>query len=112
MMAKTPTTKERLERLEIAVAHLYELVKDKSAPAPPILMAEAGEGAIQLSWEPVKDADIYRVYRQGVSLTSVRSTYYTDSDLDVGMPVLYWVTAVDESGNESRPSNVSGGIPV
>jgi hypothetical protein len=87
--------------------------------APGGLVASPGfdgeRAAIDLSWEPGMEAGIagYRVYRReagavewrrlGSELVAVPA--YRDVTVEAGRRYGYRVTAVDEAGNESGPSN-------
>lgn len=86
--------------------------------APSDLTADAGDGAVELTWDDVDDADSYSVYRatsstEGVSgsalETGVSQTTYTDDDAENGTTYYYRVTAVaDEEGD---PSDEVEGTP-
>ena len=89
--------------------------EDDNAPHDPIgLVADAGDGRVDLSWDPVSAADLvgYRVYRateEGgpwtlLNLTPQTGTTYADTGLDNGTEYFYRVTAVDDDANESDPS--------
>ncbi|WP_047249282.1 fibronectin type III domain-containing protein [Chromobacterium subtsugae] len=79
-------------------------------PAPGNLRTtEIGEDFIALAWEasPVTDSPIaqYRVYRDDQPQGLTTGTSYRDSGLRPGTTYRYHVTALDEAGNESFPSN-------
>lgn len=93
-------------------------IADTFAPQPPAgLAAIPGEAAasIDLSWEPVSDTDLagYIVYRraaespafQRLTPTPIVAPAYTDATAVAGKRYIYRVTAVDTTGNESRPGN-------
>jgi chitodextrinase len=46
----------------------------------------------------------YRVYRDGVLIATVQTTYYLDSGLATGSSHSYTVRALDAAGNQSQPS--------
>lgn len=89
-----------------------------SAPAAPSgLGATSQEGAAQLSWDTVDDADTYRVYRDtssGVDVSSsaldtgIDQTSYTDGTAENGTEYFYVVTAVASEDGESAESDASG----
>ncbi len=89
-----------------------------SAPAAPSGLSAAPEdGAAQLSWDAVGEADTYRVYRdtssgEGVSgsalSTGINSAGYTDGSAENGTEYFYVVTAVASEGGESAESDPSG----
>ncbi|AXE30690.1 chitinase [Chromobacterium phragmitis] len=79
-------------------------------PAPTALRAgEIGEDFVALAWDAPVGGDFpivqYRVYRDGqqVGLTTVDA--FRDVGLRPGNDYLYQVTALDDAGRESAPSN-------
>ncbi len=88
-----------------------------SAPAAPSeLEATPQDGAAQLSWGAVDDADTYRVYRStssgvdgsGSPLdTGIGQSSYTDETAENGTEYVYAVTAVASEGGESAESDPS-----
>ncbi len=95
-------------------------LRDTFPPQVPTgLAAVPGPSSIDLSWEPVPDADLagYILYRQPVSsagsptgpatrLNSVPTTApsYRDETAVPGQLYAYRVSAIDNTGNESGPS--------
>lgn len=87
-------------------------------PAPPDslrLDATHGSGVITLAWDAPADPDVagYHVYRAlGAGGPWTRVTvdrteavaYFRDTGLDASTEFFYYVTSVDDSGNESAPS--------
>ena len=53
----------------------------------------------------------YRIYRNGSPIASPTSSAYTDTGLTNGSSYTYRVTALDQAGNESAPSNQVGASP-
>ena len=91
--------------------------KDEFPPAVPqglVAIADAAAGAIDLSWSPDSDSDLaaYYVYRRDVQgglpakrIASVGAeTSFRDTGVDAGHTYAYSVSAIDQSGNESKPS--------
>jgi hypothetical protein len=94
--------------------------KDLLPPATPTGLAALVETkAVRLVWDPVDSADLagYKVYRSEGSgeqlkvvarilLTPqpITATNYRDVNVNVGISYFYEVTAVDKSGNESKPA--------
>lgn len=88
-----------------------------SPPVPKGLVALAEAGRVRLVWEASDAPDVagYRVFRRGpdsqgfVPLTAepISATEHADRDLAPGASYSYRVTAVDELGNESRPSDTA-----
>jgi fibronectin type 3 domain-containing protein len=90
---------------------------DTFPPAVPrglVAVADAAAGAIDLSWVPDTDSDLaaYDVYRRDVQ-TSVPAqriasvnleTSFRDTTVQPEHTYAYSITAVDQSGNESKPS--------
>ena len=103
--------------------------KDIFPPAPPVdvvavfLPAAGGTpAAVELSWSisPEPDAAGYYVYRAGegganaqrVTPAPLPTPAFRDTSIMPGAQYTYTVTAIDRSGNESRPSSsVSAVIP-
>jgi fibronectin type 3 domain-containing protein len=89
----------------------------KPAPpsAPASLQAASGNGSIKLSWSAVAGAGNYRIYRQNsdsswpsspIATVLGSATTYSDQ-LPYGTVAAYRVTAVDNFGQESSPSNTA-----
>lgn len=88
---------------------------DIIAPSPPqgLFVYFAGDGIIILIWEKNKESDFafYKIYRSTDSIifSPIYKTYETtfaDKGLDYDTTYYYYITAVDNSGNESSPSTV------
>ena len=93
---------------------------DKFPPAVPNgLMALAGIGAIELTWDPSVEGDFktYRVYRASAgspaALAAETATpAYTDRQAESGRRYRYAVSAVDQKDNESaRSPAVEAALP-
>ncbi len=87
--------------------------KDKFPPAPPVgLTFILGGRTIELTWKRNSEPDLagYRVYRAFENNTFERiketqeSTSYSDRNIEPGKHYRYAVSAVDQSGNESKLS--------
>lgn len=91
--------------------------KDTFAPAIPqglVAVADAAAGAIDLSWTPDSDSDLaaYHVYRRDVQgglpaqrMASLNvETSFRDTGVQPEHTYAYSVSAIDQSGNESKPS--------
>lgn len=86
------------------------------------LVAIPGDGSVDLSWESGSDPDIagYNLYRRDRSGAVKKLTNepepapaFRDMTVQPGIPYTYWVTAIDETGNESKPSSeIPGMLPV
>jgi hypothetical protein len=103
--------------------------KDIFPPAPPLDLvavfvpaAGAAPAAVELSWSisPEPDAAGYYVYRAGEGGANIQritpvllpTPAFRDTSILPGARYTYTVTALDRSGNESRPSaSVSAVIP-
>ncbi len=89
-------------------------MRDTFAPSAPTgLAAVPGPGSIDLSWEANRETDLagYLVYRRlgdgpetKLTVEPVPSPAFRDTTAVSGNAYRYRVTAVDTSGNESKPS--------
>ena len=92
--------------------------QDLVPPKTATLAAEAGSESVALSWNVVKDAARYRVYRSVVTgggyefVAEVTGTGYVDTGVENGNPYFYVVTAVDAKGNEGEYSNEASATPA
>ena len=94
---------------------------DLTPPAAPMnLVAAAGDGYVDLSWEAVPGAAGYLVYRslvtgggyELVTATPIADVAFHDAGVDNGQLYYYVVSAVDESGNQSARSNEASALPA
>jgi hypothetical protein len=76
---------------------------------PQNLSAADGLSPVEVSWSASTDSGAgvshYVLYRNGIFLTEVESTYYNDSDVSPGYTYTYRVKAVDRVGRESQLSD-------
>jgi chitodextrinase len=92
---------------------------DDQSPTAPAGVTAAAPGAVSvnLSWNPSTDYPIpggvglagYRIYRNNATTptyTVTNGTTYTDTNVTASTTYGYTVTAYDNLGNESAPSNV------
>lgn len=99
------------------------IVNDNTPPPVPILtMFEQVEGGLRAAWQPVVAGDLvgYRVYYSDSTFTDVTSATegpgspVEEEELIMDLPfeVQYFVriTAFDDGGNESAPSNILNAI--
>ena len=87
--------------------------RDVFPPAPPQgLSSIYSAGAVELVWTANTEPDLagYNVYRledhtpQRLNKELLRTPIYRDTTAAPGKTLIYYVTAVDLSGNESKPS--------
>ena len=87
--------------------------RDIFPPAPPEgLRSIYSAGAVELTWTANTEADLagYNVYRlenqtaHQVNKELVRSSIFRDTTAPPGENLIYYVTAVDLAGNESKAS--------
>lgn len=108
----------------------HTVTVDAPPGAPSGLQASVVQGQIEVTWDGVTDSDLagYTVYRapfsfgdvsQATALNDALSTEttFTDAEVTNGTTYYYRVTAVDEVGLESEPSNadsarVSASLPT
>lgn len=93
--------------------------EDTTPPgAPGGLEGSSGDRVVELSWDAAGEEDLegYNLYRAESSFTDVSGldpvnealltqTSFTDEDLQNGTTYYYRLTAVDEAGNQSDPSD-------
>ncbi len=91
---------------------------DLTAPAAPAgLVAGAGPGRVELSWEAAADAVSYRVLRSLVlgggyeAIGDSRETTFADEAVRDGVPYHYVVVALDQAGNVSTRSGEASAVP-
>lgn len=82
--------------------------------APTNVAASHGDTSVSVDWSAAID-DVYvtgyRVERDGSSIGQVSGTTFVDKGLAQGRTYTYAVTALDESGNVSVPSEISIYLP-
>jgi hypothetical protein len=104
-------------------------LEDHFAPRPPAGLAsiatpgtDGARASIDLSWEPSTETDVagYLIYRQDAAAGAATKltpqiqpgTAFHDEAVLAGHKYVYWVTAVDRSGNESpRSSSTEETLP-
>ncbi len=95
--------------------------EDNGIPtAPENLTANAGDGLVQLSWDPVNDQDLlgYRLYRsikynEGYErIAETDKTNFDDAGVVNGTTYYYFVTSYDAAGHESEGSEIVSARPM
>ncbi len=79
-------------------------------PQPTGLTTTPGDAQVTLSWSAVPGATSYRVYRDGVRVTTRTSTSWTDTGLTNGTGYAYYVVAVGPT-SASPPSGTVTATP-
>ncbi len=89
-------------------------VPDHEAPKPPLSVSvrPTTEGWVRLRWQPGLEKDLagHRVYRKNAKAFELvmelerSQTDWIDQGVSPGKTYRYYVTEIDESGNESEPS--------
>ena len=88
--------------------------KDARPPKPPSGLRALLLGSyVELSWEPVAAVDLFRIYRAPfgskgytrIDVEAVTSLEFIDTTVWPDQSYAYYVTAIDDSGNESSPSD-------
>lgn len=94
---------------------------DLVPPSPPqgLYVYFAGDGMVILIWQNNKESDLafYKVYRStdSMNFSFIARTYeniFADKGLDYDTTYYYYITAVDNSGNESEPSIIIKAKPI
>jgi hypothetical protein len=92
--------------------------QDLAGPAAPTsLVATAGDGSVDLSWNPVAGAAGYRIFRSPVTagghvlVGTASGTTFSDTDVENGTRYFYVVRALDAAGNEGAASNEAAATP-
>jgi hypothetical protein len=97
-------------------------VRDIAAPALPAGLAVLPrEGGLEILWSPSAEADLagYRVYRavadgrlERVAQTDIARASWLDETAERGVTYRYAVSAIDQAGNESEPTEpVEASLP-
>lgn len=73
---------------------------DDTVKVDPIKNEDITETSVNLSWKEVKDADYYRIYRDGIVIVETKKTKYEDTRLEKGKTYTYLIEAVDEYRSE------------
>jgi hypothetical protein len=90
---------------------LVQIADNEPPTAPTNLNARAiSDSQVELSWtESIDNIGVvgYNIYRDNVLVDSTSDAAYTDSGLQPRTTYSYFVTAYDEAGNISDPSNTA-----
>jgi len=97
-------------RSSIIAVNTQSQPADEEPPTPPAGLdtTAVGENFVKLSWEASTDNEGvlgYRIYANGLRKGSTPNLYYTLDKLNSGVEYEIWVTAIDESANESDNSD-------
>jgi fibronectin type 3 domain-containing protein len=113
-LSYTYTVQAQRGQVESVVSEpVAAVATDVFPPAPPTgLIAISGANSVELAWNRNGEHDMgsYRVYRSAgngpftVLTDAVEGIAWTDRQVQSGTTYAYQVTAIDKSGNESRPS--------
>ena len=96
-------------------------VVDTIAPSIPtdLTLNDATSNEVSISWtaslDDIRFVAIYHIMRNGSEIGTSTTTSYTDNTISIGNTYNYSITAEDNSGNESSPSNelvVEVGSPI
>ena len=91
------------------VNYTVQAFVDTEPPTPPSnLLGSSKRKQVSLSWSTSSDnvaVSYYTVWRNDQALTQTIDMTYIDTSADLSQPNTYVVTASDEAGNESAPSN-------
>ncbi|GIG55125.1 PQQ-dependent sugar dehydrogenase [Demequina activiva] len=120
-------TDEQLDQVEayLDVKYVTGVVEDVAPAVPGALDAAAGDGQIELSWtastDPHGDLAGYQVFRSTTAgaidtaadtpLATVTGTSFVDDTVTNGTEYFYAVTAFDDAGLQSNPSNEASATP-
>lgn len=94
---------------------------DLIPPSPPqgLYVYFAGDGMVILIWQNNRESDLafYKIYRStdSVNFSFIAQAYeniFADKELDYDTTYYYYITAVDNSGNESEPSLIVKAKPI
>ena len=78
-------------------------------PTPMNLMIQPGNGEITLTWDAVRDASNYKVYRDDSLIADdVMGTTYRDTGLTNGQEYSYQVSTVKDGAESKRSAEVQG----
>lgn len=80
--------------------------------APTELRAVAGDSRVSLQWLASTNASGYKIYRDGLLLSTSASTSYVDLTAMLGVTYQYTVSATNSSGESSKSLAVEGAAVV
>jgi len=78
---------------------------DLTAPNAPVLSLQKDDCSAYLSWNEVETGATYDVYRNDLFLGNTGNFSWLDTGLEKGQSYIYYVVAIDASGNQSAASN-------
>lgn len=86
---------------------------DTRAPSVPtgITATAIANGKSKISWTAVTGAAAYRVYREGIKVGETKQATYTDSGLNDRGTYKYYVSALDQAGNEGERGGPAMAVP-
>ncbi len=110
----------RGSNLVAATSSPFTAPNDSSAPATPTgLVAIVGTGkVVSLDWNDNSEPDLqeYGVWRNTVDtpgsatkIAEVRASRFVDTDVVIGTPYFYWISAYDRTENQSAKGGAVGG---
>lgn len=81
------------------------VIPDDTPAAPEGLMAsDISSTSVTLSWTAsVKGVNSYAIFRDGEQITRTSATRWTDTSLTPATKYCYFLTAIDDKGNQSKP---------
>lgn len=101
------------QKFEVDYFRVYQKCQDLIAPTPVTnLAAMTSATSCALSWDASQDEHLYRydIYKNGTSdgyfVGSTGNTSFTVSKLSADVTAIYYVKALDESGNYSTPVSI------
>ncbi|RDU64736.1 fibronectin type III domain-containing protein [Helicobacter sp. MIT 14-3879] len=83
----------------------------KNIPKTPIITkGYVDNNEVKIEWEENNEAKYFIIYRKNGALGKqtryrIKETNFTDKDIKNGAEYSYYITAIDEAGLESKPSN-------
>jgi len=99
-----------VNRLDLAKAFVQAVLAASAELAnawlpPQNLSACSGEDKITVSWDTDNESSSYKIYKNGILLGETAENFYVDNHVEEGNKYEYYVIAVNQSGQETAPSN-------
>jgi beta-glucanase (GH16 family) len=98
------------QQMIVDYVRIYQQSEDTIPPSKVmgVFPTNVSENQVDLIWMSITDFDLdhYNIYRDGVKISEIITSYYSDTGLMAGSTYIYEIAAVDSSGNEGPKSDL------